>query len=62
MLLAALVAWGIASGATDFAFSPIMGDLLAPGALVLAAGSLLALVLAALALRAPTGVGPQSGA
>ena len=61
VLLAALVAWGMASGAAAFSFFPAMDQVFTPASVVLAAGALAALALAALALRAPWGVGRPSG-
>lgn len=61
VLLAALVVWGMVSGAAAFSFFPAMDAVLTPAAVALAVGVLAALVLAALALRAPWGVGRPSG-
>ena len=61
LLLAALVVWGIVSGAASFSFFPVLGDVVTPAAVALAVGAFAALALAALALRAPWGVGRQSG-
>lgn len=62
VLFAGLVAWGIATGAAGFSFFPAMGDVVTPASVVLAAGSLAALVIAAAVLRSPWGVGRPSGA
>lgn len=61
ILLAGLVAWGIAGGAAAFSFFPAMDAVFTPASIALAAGAFGALALAAAALRAPRGVGPQSG-
>jgi hypothetical protein len=61
IVMAALVVWGIASGAAAFSFFPAMDAVFTPASVALAAGAFAALVLAALALRAPWGVGRPSG-
>jgi energy-coupling factor transport system permease protein len=60
VLMAALVAWGMVSGAAAFSFFPAMGDVITPASVALGAGAFAALALAAIALRAPRGVGRQS--
>ena len=59
-ILAVVVGWTIAIGATDFSFFPTMGPILTPASIALGAFALAALVLAALALGHPRGVGRQS--
>jgi energy-coupling factor transport system permease protein len=61
VLMAALVAWGMVSGAAAFSFFPAMGDVVTPASVALGAGAFAVLALAAIALRSPRGVGRQSG-
>ncbi|MDA3005401.1 MAG: hypothetical protein O3B97_01915, partial [Actinomycetota bacterium] len=62
VLLVPVVAWAIASGAAGFAFYPVLGPVVTPGAVVLALAALLALLASALVLAVtgtrPSGVGP----
>ena len=59
-ILAVVVGWAIAVGATDFSFFPTMGPILTPASITLGTLALAALVLAAAALARPRGVGRPS--
>ncbi len=61
-LLAVTAGWGLAVGAAEFTFFPTMDPVVTPGAIAIATTALVVLVVAALVLRSPRGVGPQSGA
>ncbi len=59
-ILALVAGWAIATGAAGFSFFPTMDPIFTPVSLTLGAFALAALVLAALALGRPRGVGRQS--